>query len=225
MERTTETNMNVSSLINHTMTIGESVMVDNIMDEIETSITFKIANFLGIYWIPILVPIGLVGNTLSFLVMIKPNNRKMSTCNYMAAISINDNAMVIKGFHYWLYSIKVFKMSSIECKLADYFILLILQNGTYQVLAMTIDKYIAIKWPHKASIYSTPERARKTSIVIVICVFIYNIPSLFLSEIVGNECPGYAKGAVFTKIYSWFSFCVNAIIPFAMLIYMNCVIV
>ena len=154
MDKTTEINMNVSSFINHTITteVVESVMVDTFMDKVETFITFKIANILGIYWIPILVPIGLVGNTLSFLVMIKPNNRKMSTCIYMAAISISDNVMMILIFYFWLPSINVFTLSAIQCKLADYFILLIVQNSTYQVLAMTIDKYIAIKWPHKASI-------------------------------------------------------------------------
>ena len=78
IDRTMETNMNVSSSINHTMKVKESVMVANFMDEVETFITFKIANFLCIYWIAILVPIGLVGNTLSFLIMIKSNNRNMS---------------------------------------------------------------------------------------------------------------------------------------------------
>ena len=73
MDITTKINKNVSSLINYTITTEKagSVMVDTFMDEVETFITFKIANFIGIYWIPILVPIGLVGNTLSFLVMDK----------------------------------------------------------------------------------------------------------------------------------------------------------
>ena len=111
MDRTTETNMNVTSLINNTITTeeAESVTAGNFMDDVETFVTFQIANILGIYWIPVLVPIGLVGNTLSFLVMIKPNNRKMSTCIYMAAISINDNVMMILAFHYWLSIIKFLK--------------------------------------------------------------------------------------------------------------------
>ena len=54
------------------------------MAEVETYKTYKIASYINIYWFPILVPIGLVGNSLSFLVMIQPNNRKMSTCIYMA---------------------------------------------------------------------------------------------------------------------------------------------
>ena len=39
--------------------------------EVRTHMTFKIASYINDYWFPILIPIGLVGNTLSFLVMIK----------------------------------------------------------------------------------------------------------------------------------------------------------
>ena len=67
---------------------------DTFMEEVEGYTTFKIANFINTYWFPVLVAIGPVGNILSFLVMIKPNNRRMSTCIYMAAISINDNIMM-----------------------------------------------------------------------------------------------------------------------------------
>ena len=90
---------------------------------------------------------------------------------------------------------------------------------------MTIDKYIAIEWPHKAPIYSTPEMARKTRIVILICVFIYSIPHLFLSEMVNKACLEYTQVGIFTKLYSWLSFSANAFVTFVMLLYMNCVIV
>ena len=60
---------------------------DPFMEEANSMIIYKIAIIISKYWMPVLVPIGLIGNTLSFLVMIKPSNRKMSTCIYMAAIS------------------------------------------------------------------------------------------------------------------------------------------
>ena len=54
----------------------ETTTEDTFMEEVEAYTIFKIANFISIYWFPILVPLGLVGNSLSFVVMIKPNNRK-----------------------------------------------------------------------------------------------------------------------------------------------------
>ena len=89
---------------------------DDFMDEVETYTIFKIANLINIYWYPILVPIGLIGNSLSFAVMVKPNNRKMSTCIYMAAISINDNIMMYVCCHDNLVSsIHILKWNTVEC--------------------------------------------------------------------------------------------------------------
>ena len=73
------------------------------MEQVELYVIFKIANFINIYWFPVLISIGLAGNILSFLVMIKPNNRKMSTCIYMAAISVNDNIMIFICSHDYMF--------------------------------------------------------------------------------------------------------------------------
>ena len=204
----------------------ETVTRDVFMEQVETYTTYKIANYINTYWLPILVPIGLLGNTLSFLVMIKPSNRKTSTCIYMAAISINDNLMMISALHIWLTTvIEVHKLYPIECKIASFFGLHVVQNGTFQVLAMTLDKYVAIKWPHKSATHSTPTRAKITVIVTHICVVIYNLPHLYMSQLTDGICLGYANGGTITKVYSWFTFVINVIIPLTSLIYMNGVII
>ena len=153
---------------------------DMFMEKVEAYIAFKIARILSTYGFPVLVPFGLTGNTLSFLVMIKPNNREMSTCIYMAAISVNDNLMMCMALHNWLVVVmKVHERNPAECKIAAFLVLFGLQNTTFQVLAMTIDKFIAIKWPHRAATYSTPRRAKFITTGVTISLVIYNIPHLF----------------------------------------------
>ena len=97
----THLNNNVKSDINLVNTRLEDVETteDTFMEEVKTYTEFQIANLINTYWNPILVPIGLLGNTLSCLVMMKPNNRKMSTCIYMLAISINDNLLMYACLH------------------------------------------------------------------------------------------------------------------------------
>ena len=224
----TSINNNVTSLVNLVTTGWEETKTtkDTFMEEVEAYTTFKIANFINKYWYPVLVPIGLVGNTLSFLVMIKPNNRKMSTCIYMAAISINDNIMMFCCLHLYLVSgIQIHKWNSIECKFLGFVALFALQNCTFQVLAMTLDKYIAIKWPHKAATNSTPRRAKMIVVTVFVCVCIYNIPHFFFTSVIGGQCLNFGISSMFSKVYSWFSFVLNAVIPFTMLIHMNYVIV
>ena len=90
---------------------------------------------------------------------------------------------------------------------------------------MTVDKYIAIKWPHKAATHSTPKRAKLISFCVFVCTFCYNVPILFVTSLHGGECAAYVVGGTITRVYSWISFIINGIIPFSMLIYMNSVIV
>ena len=158
--------------------------------------------------------------------MIKPNNRKMSTCIYMAGISINDNLLMYACIHAHLVDfLQLHKWNSTECNFVAFVSLFTLQNCTYLILAMTIDKYIAIKWPHRAATYSTLERARIVTIILYVCVFFYNIPHFFLSSVIGHHCIAFSISSVFSRVYSWLSFVLNAIIPFTLLIHMNYVTV
>ena len=216
-----------TAMKNSTTTVEmDTTSEDTFVEEVETFMIFKIANVIKIYWFPVLIPLGLIGNTLSFLVMIKPNNRKMSTCIYMAGISINDNIMMIESLHNWLVTgLKVHEFKPLECRFASFWALFGLQNSTFQVLAMTVDKFIAIKWPHKAATYSTPKGAKLIVAIGFLALMIYNIPHLFMARLLGGQCFGYSAGGVITKIYSWVNFICNGVIPFTLLIYMNSVIV
>ena len=124
------------SMISDRMATGNTTMDstrrETFRAEVENLTTYKIAIFIMKYWYPILVPIGLVGNTLSFLVMIKPNNRKMSTCIYMAAISLTDNATMLLVGHRWLASvIQFYRRTPIECKIKPFLAKLASQNSTF----------------------------------------------------------------------------------------------
>ena len=77
----------------------ETTTQDTFMQEARTYMAYKIADIINTYWFSILVPIGFTGNILSFLVMIKKNNRKITTCIYMAALSINDTIAMCICFH------------------------------------------------------------------------------------------------------------------------------
>ena len=203
----------------------ETITGDPFMQQAETYIMFKIAMGFRMYWFPILVPIGLVGNTLSFLVMIRANNRKISTCIYMAAVSINDNLMMFLAIYTWVFTVATeHSWHPVECKLKVYLVAFAVQNSTYQVLVMTVDKYIAIKWPHRAATYSTPRRAKFTILVVFISGMTYNTLHLFFSGIIGKDCFGFLFGGIINKAYSWLTLVVNALIPFSMLLHMNYVI-
>ena len=184
--------------------------MDSFMDEVKALLIYKVATVIAIYWIPILVPVGLVGNISTFLIMVKPTNRKMSTCIYMAAISVNDSMMLFIVLYGWSVSyLKIHKRYPLGCRIESFLIMFALQNATFQVVAMTTDKYIAVKWPHKAATYSTPKRAKWTIAVLYVCAISYNLPDFFMTKMIGTACVSYAVGGVYAKMYSWLTFIMN----------------
>ena len=142
----------VTSLGNNSIAGNLTEDLSNFMEKVEEYMAFKVALQINFYWYPILAPIGLVGNTLSFLVMIKPNNRKISTCIYMAAISVNDNLMMLLALHNWFVSTHhILQWHVAQCKAVSFLTGISLHSSRYLVLAMTVDKYVAIKWPPQSS--------------------------------------------------------------------------
>ena len=199
------------------------------MEQVETYTAYKIASYINQYWFPALIPIGIVGNTLSFLVMIKPNNRKVSTCIFMAAISANDNVMMCLSLHNWLVNVvKTHVWHLWECKTMAYLFIITLQSSTYQVLAMTLDKYVAIKWPHRAATYSTSKRVNIFIISFYIFAFIYNSIVFFITGLNRGDCSLVFLNETSAKVHDifiWITFIIDGIIPLSLLIYMNTVIV
>ena len=205
---------------------SETGKQDIFLQEAQTYLTYKLTKYIAKYWFPVLIPLGLVGNTLSFLVMIRPNNRKVSTCIYMAVISINDNVMLSSALYDWfVVGVYIREWYLLECKINAYSPNFSLQCSTYLVVAMTIDKYIAIKWPHRAATYSTPRRAKITILTIITSAAMYNVPHFFTTAVVEGNCYGYSVKGIFTKVYSWLTIAINATIPFTFLIHMNYVII
>ena len=199
---------------------------ETFLQEAENYVNFKVAKYIAKCWFPVLIPLGIVGNSLSFLVMISPNNRKISTYIYMAAISINDNLMLFFALHDWLIgTVNIREWYLFECIINVYFHAYCLQCGTYQVVAMTIDKYVAIKWPHRTATYSTPRRAKVIIFTIISSIATYNLPHIFITTVVEGNCYGFSIESILTKIYSWTTIVLYAIIPFTLLIHMNYVIV
>ena len=139
---------------------------------------------------------------------------------------VADNIMMCVQIFDWLIDFgKIQKSQDCQCYLFVYIELSLLQWGTYLVLTMTVDKYIAIKWPHRAAIFSTPRKAILSICAIIISGAIYNLPHFFITRVIAGTCYGYSVKSILTKIYSCSTVALNAVIPFTLLIHMNYVII
>ena len=114
-------------------TINDST--GNFDEEVMSSyMTYQVATVIHKYGFIVLMPFGFTGNVLSLCVMLKPNNRRLSTCIYMSAIAINDNVMLALGlWHFFIVGLKVLSWNIWTCRVAGYLSLVIALQGSYQV--------------------------------------------------------------------------------------------
>ncbi len=168
------------------------------------------------------------GNILAFLVMLQTENRKLSTCVYMCGLCVSDSIMIAWSCVYYANHQYMWRPhDQILCKTSVLCAFSAITTGTWLIIAMTTDRFLAIKFPHLVSIISTPKKAKLVVLFIFIIGHCYNIPHYFWSLKIGphKECTSYATTAQLAKIYAWLSFVINGAIPFSLLISFNAYII
>ena len=113
------------------------------------------------------------------------------------------------------------------CTCHNTFIFMASTASTLFILSMTFERFYSIIRPHKAAAFNTVKRAKIFIMCIVIFSIVFNIPHVFISSYEGRQCVPYAIGkeTVENQLYYWLSSTVNFILPFILLLIMNCVII
>ena len=197
--------------------------MDEFMRKASSYPQFKIGVAVHDYYFPFIVIIGVIGNILNFLVMVMPHNRRISTCVYMACLSISDNMLLIyQGYSVWMLpTFKLHRFVSTHCLWNKYTGFGLSMIGSLIIVAMTFAKFFAIRFPHKSASFNTPRRAKITVIVIVLFSALFNLPHFYITLLKDGTCIPYARQDILTQIFMFVSFIFNAVGIFGALIIMN----
>ena len=208
------------------LNITEELEKPSFIEQAQQYWMYEVATVIDEWWFLILVPIGFIGNFLSMVVMAMKHNRHLSTCTYMMAISINGNILMCIFLYQWLLkNTNVQQLTDVICRTVAPPMLIFVYNGTFQVILMTLDKCLAVRFPHKALSYCTPERAKILLLIAFFSMLAFNSPHFYLTRFVISDCAAYAvKGKLITA-YLYLSFVVTSIIPFISLVGMNFIII
>lgn len=190
----------------------------------------KIGLLFHICYLPFLCTFGFIGNILSLLVLRRSKNKDNPVCIYGIALATCDCLILLTAFYHWIRGIIHWVYSSArvdvqphawECKIAVMVINVCSLIGILYIIAMTIDRFISVRFPLQAVYYCTSSKAKKTVKVIPVLVFIYGIPHFLHAKSVGPSCIGMNENTVFTSVYSWLTLSVNSFVPFIVLITLN----
>ena len=99
-------------------------------------------------------------------------------------------------------------------------------SSTWLILAMTFERFYSIIRPHKAASFNTIRKAKITIVCIFVILTIFNIPHSFLSDVDGLRCVPWGKAThPIGKFHFYFEMIIAFILPFILLLLMNCVII
>jgi hypothetical protein len=179
-----------------------------------------------VYWQPVIGFVGLTGNILSFLIMLKPHNRRISCCNYMAALACIDSIILLTAIDYWTTVFENRPHFVTECKVMAW----LLQANSFAsmtvVLAMTVDRFIAIRWPLRSRIICTTRRTRIAIGCIVVASHLYMLPYYFTAGVLNTDtCVGVITTDRLSIIYNLVNVLACSIVPFVGLLSMNTAII
>ena len=180
------------------------------------------------FWVYItVVPVGILGNMVCILVVSKKQNRKLSSCMYMGALAVADTVVLISQggiivLVTWLAKICALYKINIMCKVFAYSLFSAGFCGTMIILALLVERVIAVTRPLKAAALLSPRRAKTVIITIIIIGFAYNIPIIFsatMEDHFGKQCvivSGYASA-----IYHMSKIVLSGVLPLVAILTMN----
>ena len=118
--------------------------------------------------IPLLI-MASIGNSLSFVIMRRTSMKNTSAGVYFSAIACLDTmtvyCSVLPFTIYYFNSVDLQTLHPWSCKIIEFMLLICSDIAIWLLVAVTVDRFIAVKYPMKKSQMCTRKRA-----VIVACI-------------------------------------------------------
>ncbi len=182
--------------------------------------------------IPIVAIPGVLANLASLVVFTRPAMR--SSLNlYLAGLSCFDMALLLSALA--IYPPLVYCWSSVSSSITcsrlvrslvvTFPLSLIAQFGSvWTCVAISVDRFIAVRYPFKKSQYCTQRNACKVLLAITVAAILYQIPAMLELQMKGNgiEMSALRKSGLYIVIYKTALYStVLFAVPFSLMIVLN----
>ncbi|XP_077271923.1 thyrotropin-releasing hormone receptor-like [Temnothorax americanus] len=178
------------------------------------------------YYTPILVLLGLLGNCLSMCVFFGTKLRYSSSSIYLGALAISDSGFLVAVFVTWLKMVHVnlFNRHGF-CQFFVYLATLCSFLSVWLVVAFTIERYMAVRWPLRRQILCTVARAKMTVMGLTALAILLSSPVIWFSKIDENSTCGLDKNWESWAIaYNTFDIVMTFAVPLTMIVIFNTLI-
>ncbi|KAK6166272.1 hypothetical protein SNE40_023008 [Patella caerulea] len=192
-----------------------------------------IADAINLYYIPVCASIGILGNSLAFLVLIRSTLRKSTTCLYMAVIAFLDTCILILNICFFVRKFPEHEIfNAWSCGFIMFLFYFVIHWDVLLVLAMTFERYLVVTFPLRASRLVTTKKTAMTIVGLGFFSLSINLHNIFTRSMVEVEADIYTcsiQGDLnkyfVTKIYSWIDSTIYCFIPLVSLFSLNILII
>lgn len=141
-----------------------------------------------LYYIPVLVIFGVLGNILSVCVFFNTKLKKLSSSYYLSSLAISDTIFLIMVFIAWLVLIEI-NWFIIEwvCKLTMYLIYVSSFLSVWLIMVFTIERFVAVRYPLLRQSLCTISRAKFIIVILTIISLLSYSPCLILTRVMYHE--------------------------------------
>ena len=199
---------------------------------------FRAHKFLLLYVPPVLIILGTFGNIFSFLILMGRPMRKFSTYIYLAVLSITDTLVLYMGLlRLWIGELTGFDVRDRAdwiCKVISVFGYTVSDYSVWLIIAVTVERYIAVCKPLKAPGMCNRSRAIKVIIFLLFLLLTLNAHFFWTAQIkvfkVGSviipQCAGASQYEVLVQdVWPWVDAFIYSFLPFVVILVLNAIII
>ena len=180
------------------------------------------------WWQVFVAPVGIIANILCILVMSQKHNRSISCSVYMSSLAVCDIVPLVA------ISGNVFMEGALSslgeiilCKCTSFSVFTFGRSGVLIILALLVERTIAVMCPMKAGILLSPKRATVIVLIIVFFTAIIHSPFMFSTsriEDAASQCIVIGNDSLFYVIHGMVTLFLYGLFPFVGILILNVMI-
>ncbi|XP_063392997.1 thyrotropin-releasing hormone receptor [Cydia fagiglandana] len=186
-------------------------------------IAHQVASALNVYYTPLLVSLGTIGNLVSVYVFYSSKLRLQSTSQYLSALAISDTVFLFQLMMPWLGAVKLTGLFYTQgfCQIFIYFSYVTCDLSAWLVVAFTVERFVAVLYPLRRNAICTVARARHIISTIVASALLLNVPVLRFAAPVNNDCSIDVQYLVHAARFNLLDTAVSFTVPLGVIIVLN----
>ncbi|XP_050360746.1 neuromedin-U receptor 1-like isoform X2 [Nymphalis io] len=150
----------------------------------------QMVSSIYLYYTPLLVFLGVIGNLVSIYVFYISKLRLQSTSQYLSALALSDTVFLLQLTPPWLSAAQItgiFHRGGF-CQVFVYISYVSCCLSAWLEVSFTLERFVAVIYPLRRNAVCTVARARYVIVTIVLASLILNIPVLRFAVPSHNDC-------------------------------------